>query len=293
MCAGAGIDEVEVLDLLSALVARSLVVAEDAASGERRYRLLETIRQYAEERVDDAERAELRDRHAGFYADFAETAAQGLLGPDQLRWLLQVESELENLRAAMAWSVASNDAVRAARFLCAPLGGVPSPLSRRVAARRRSGTRPSQHPHDCALPVRARGRWPRGRLSRQARPSRAALPGSTRRRERAQRRTRGLYLHGSQPRRLCAWRRESRRRVLGARRRAPAAASAICLCSFIRLDGLASFRPRYRKLRRGRRCRTRGTCACPPDGQSRSDEPSARRARPCPRPSPIRNRAAR
>ena len=128
VCSGAGIDEVEVLDLLSALVARSLVVAEDAASGERRYRLLETIRQYAEERVDDAERAELRDRHADFYVDFAETAAEGLRGPDQLRWLLQVESELENVRAAMAWSVATNDAVRAARFLCS-VEAVPSPLA--------------------------------------------------------------------------------------------------------------------------------------------------------------------
>jgi predicted ATPase/class 3 adenylate cyclase len=129
VCAGGGIDEVEVLDVLSALVARSLVVADDAASSERRYRLLETIRQYADERIDGAERTELRDRHAGFYADFAETAAQGLRGPDQLRWLLQVESELENLRAAMAWSVASNDAVRAARFLCSALGGVPSTLA--------------------------------------------------------------------------------------------------------------------------------------------------------------------
>ena len=82
------------LDLLSALVARSLVVAEDAPSGERRYRLLETIRQYAEERVDDAERAELRDRHADFYVDFAETAAEGCAAADQLRWLLEVESEL-------------------------------------------------------------------------------------------------------------------------------------------------------------------------------------------------------
>ena len=127
VCAGTGIDQDEVLDLVSALVARSLVVAEDAASGERRYRLLETIRQYAEERVDDAERAELRDRHADFYVEFAETAADGLRGPDQLRWLLEVESELENVRAALAWSVASKDAARAARFLCS-VKGVPSPL---------------------------------------------------------------------------------------------------------------------------------------------------------------------
>ena len=128
VCSGAGIDQVEVLDLVSALVARSLVVAEDAPSGERRYRLLETIRQYAEERVDDAERAELRDRHADFYVEFAETAADGLRGPDQLRWLLEVESELENVRAALAWSVASKDAVRAARFVCS-VKGVPTTLA--------------------------------------------------------------------------------------------------------------------------------------------------------------------
>jgi predicted ATPase/class 3 adenylate cyclase len=128
VCSGAGIDEVEVLDVLSALVARSLVVAEDAASGERRYRLLETIRQYAEERVDDAERAGLRDRHAGFYVDFVEMAAVGLRGPDQFRWLLGVEPEVENLRTAMAWSVSTSDPVRAARFLCS-VGIDPSPLA--------------------------------------------------------------------------------------------------------------------------------------------------------------------
>ena len=118
VCSSAGIDEGQVLDLLSTLVARSLVVAEDAPSGERRYRLLETIRQYAEEKVDDAERAGLRDRHADFYVDFAEKAGVGLRGPEQLRWTLEVESALENVRAAMAWSIATNDTVRAARFLC-------------------------------------------------------------------------------------------------------------------------------------------------------------------------------
>jgi tetratricopeptide (TPR) repeat protein len=111
------------------LVARSLVVAEDAPSGERRYRLLETIRQYAEERVDDAQRAELRDRHADFCVDFAETATEGLRGPDQLRWLLEVEAELENVRAAIAWSIATNDAARAARFLCS-VNMAPGPLAR-------------------------------------------------------------------------------------------------------------------------------------------------------------------
>jgi predicted ATPase/class 3 adenylate cyclase len=118
VCSGAGIDEVDVLDLLAALVARSLVVAEDAPSGERRYRLLETIRQYAEERLAGEERSDLRDRHAAYYVTFTERADEGVRGPDQLRWILEIESELENVRAAMAWSVATDNVIRAAQFLC-------------------------------------------------------------------------------------------------------------------------------------------------------------------------------
>jgi predicted ATPase len=119
ICSAQGIDEVDVLDLLSALVARSLVVVDDTSWGERRYRLLETIRQYAEEQLDPAEQADLRDRHAASYVEFAETTARGLRGPDQLRWLLHAEVELENLRTAMAWTIATHDAVKAERFLWA------------------------------------------------------------------------------------------------------------------------------------------------------------------------------
>ena len=117
VCSANGIDEVDVLDLLSALVARSLVLADDVSTGERRYRLLETIRQYAEEHLDAIEQAKLRDRHADFYANFVETAARGLRGADQLYWLVQVEPELENVRTAMAWAIANDDAVLAERFL--------------------------------------------------------------------------------------------------------------------------------------------------------------------------------
>ncbi len=119
VCCTVGIDEVDVLDLLSALVARSLVLVDDAARGESRYRLLESIRQYAEERLGTAERIELRDRHMRFYVDVAENAARGMHGPEQLRWLQQTEPELENLRTAMAWALANDDAVNAERFLSA------------------------------------------------------------------------------------------------------------------------------------------------------------------------------
>ncbi|MEO8692078.1 MAG: BTAD domain-containing putative transcriptional regulator [Acidimicrobiales bacterium] len=119
VCSDSRIDEVEVLDLLSALVARSLVIVDDGPSGERRYRLLETIRQYAEEKLETAEQAELRDRHAGFYVEVAESASTGLRGPDQLYWLGQVEPEIENLRTAMAWAISHDRAVLAERFLWA------------------------------------------------------------------------------------------------------------------------------------------------------------------------------
>ena len=119
VCSTNGIEEVDVLDLLAALVARSLVVVDDGPGEARRYRLLETIRQYAEERLDAAQRVEACDRHGAFYANFVETAARGLQGPDQFYWLVQVEPELENLRTAMAWTVANDRAVLAERFLWA------------------------------------------------------------------------------------------------------------------------------------------------------------------------------
>ena len=81
VCCGGGVDELDVLDLLAVLVARSLVVADDAASGERRYRLLETVRQYAEERLDDGDHEELRERHSRYYADFVESAVDRVAGP--------------------------------------------------------------------------------------------------------------------------------------------------------------------------------------------------------------------
>ena len=77
VCSGDSIAEHDVLDLLSALVARSLVVADDTDPTEHRYRLLETIRQYAEEHLDPADRDGLRQRHAFHYTDFAERALEG------------------------------------------------------------------------------------------------------------------------------------------------------------------------------------------------------------------------
>jgi predicted ATPase/class 3 adenylate cyclase len=94
--------EEDVLDLLSRLVEKSLVVLEPA--GER-YRLLETVRQYAGERLAEAGNGDaIRTRHLKHFVAFAETAKPELLGPDQARWLVRFDHELENLLAAHEWA---------------------------------------------------------------------------------------------------------------------------------------------------------------------------------------------
>jgi predicted ATPase/DNA-binding CsgD family transcriptional regulator len=104
-CAGEDIEGDEVLGLLSHLVDKSLVMAWEEG-GEARYRLLETVRQYGREKlVGSGEEAEVGRRHSGYYVEFAEGAERKLSGPDQARWLAQLETEHDNLRAAHSWSL--------------------------------------------------------------------------------------------------------------------------------------------------------------------------------------------
>jgi non-specific serine/threonine protein kinase len=110
-----------VLDLLTGLVDQSLVVAERRGA-EARYRLLETIRQYAFERLVEAgEAAAVRDRHLAWCLALAERAEPELSGHQQLDWLDRLETEHDNLRAALDWAQASRDTERALR-LAAALG---------------------------------------------------------------------------------------------------------------------------------------------------------------------------
>ena len=100
---GADGDELDTLDAIGRLVDRSLVVAD--AGEATRYRLLETIRQYAGQRLLDADEASIvRERHAAFYRDLAERAAQHLYGPDMIAWLERLDADIENLRAAYDWA---------------------------------------------------------------------------------------------------------------------------------------------------------------------------------------------
>ena len=119
VCSMSDRDAFDTLDLLSALVARSLVKVDDTDWGERRYQLHEMIRQYAEEQLDSVERVAVGDRHASFYLDFVEAAAKGARGPNEMRWLAQIEPELENIRSGMTWAIAHGDDVTADRYLWA------------------------------------------------------------------------------------------------------------------------------------------------------------------------------
>jgi non-specific serine/threonine protein kinase len=105
VCAGEDIEHDEVLDLLSALIDKSLVVADKQQGGAPRYRLLEPIRQYSAKMLrSSAEEAVVRKRHRDWYLALAEAAIPKLLGSEQTVWVDRLEAEHDNLRAALAWS---------------------------------------------------------------------------------------------------------------------------------------------------------------------------------------------
>ena len=107
---GDGIEAWDVLDALTELVAKSLIVAEDATGDTTRYQLLETMGQYARERLDEAgDTDHWRRRHAEYFAVWAEDAGPGLLGPDELVWRARENAELDNLRAAVNWGLDHDD----------------------------------------------------------------------------------------------------------------------------------------------------------------------------------------
>jgi predicted ATPase/predicted Ser/Thr protein kinase len=94
----------EILDLLTRLVDKSLVIVERWPRVEPRFHLLETIRQYAQEKLrQDDETTAIRHNHSRYYLQFAEQAAAGLHGPDQVAWLARLDKEHDNLRAALTW----------------------------------------------------------------------------------------------------------------------------------------------------------------------------------------------
>jgi predicted ATPase/class 3 adenylate cyclase len=111
VCAGNGVEAWAVLDALTHLVAKSMVTIEDAPDATLRYRLLETMREYASEQLRQHDDVDAwRRRHAEHYAAWAEEAGRALMGPDELHWRPRLRAEIDNLRAAVLWSLESIDA---------------------------------------------------------------------------------------------------------------------------------------------------------------------------------------
>jgi predicted ATPase/class 3 adenylate cyclase len=107
VCAGEGAEDLEVLDLLTSLCDKSLVVVVQN-DGHSRYRQLETVRQYGRERLLESGGGEaVRDRHREYFLTLAEEAEPKLTGADQQAWLDRLETEHDNLRSALTWSSAS------------------------------------------------------------------------------------------------------------------------------------------------------------------------------------------
>ena len=108
VCADNGLDPATVLDTLSRLVDKSLVVAEEAA-GETRYSRLETIRQYSREKFAETDEvAVVRDRHLAYYVQFSELAEEHAQRRAAILWSRRLEAEQDNLRAALEWGLARN-----------------------------------------------------------------------------------------------------------------------------------------------------------------------------------------
>ena len=100
-----------VLDVLSGLVEKSLVVVDHGA--EARYRMLETVRHYAATKLDAAgEAIDVRAAHADFFGALAEAAGPGLLGPDQRDWVIRLAQDNDNITTALGWLYDRRDARR-------------------------------------------------------------------------------------------------------------------------------------------------------------------------------------
>ena len=108
VCGGDGIDPAHMLDLLSGLVSKSLVTVASDGHGARRYRLLETVRQFAHARLGEAGAvSDVRDSHFAFFHREFREALHTLSGPNQAACLRRLQIEQENVRAALEWGLSS------------------------------------------------------------------------------------------------------------------------------------------------------------------------------------------
>jgi predicted ATPase/DNA-binding SARP family transcriptional activator len=121
VCADGSIKTSEILDVLEHLINKSMIIPVKIQR-ECRYRMLETIRQYADKKLLEAREIDaLRDRHLEYFLNLAESAAPHLMRAEQLEWLPLLDADYENLRLAFDWSLRKETAELSLR-LCTALG---------------------------------------------------------------------------------------------------------------------------------------------------------------------------
>jgi len=110
----------QVIDLMTSLVDKSLVEVSEVTGGEARYRMLETMRQYGQEKLTQAgQLTAVRHSHACYFADLAEKAEQGMRDSGMRTWFEKLETEHDNFRKALEWSLAHETPAFCFRFASA------------------------------------------------------------------------------------------------------------------------------------------------------------------------------
>ncbi|GAA4419107.1 BTAD domain-containing putative transcriptional regulator [Georgenia halophila] len=118
VCAGDAVEPDQVLELLTSLAEKSLLVSE--GDGTPRYRMLGTIKEYARDRLADAGESDLaRQAHLAYFTDLAETAEPHLRRAEQLEWLGTLDADHDNLGAALRGAISADDAQAAMRLAAA------------------------------------------------------------------------------------------------------------------------------------------------------------------------------
>jgi predicted ATPase len=121
VCAGDGVEPEQVLELLTSLAEKSLLVTEGDSAP--RYRMLGTIREYAAQRLAETGESDLARRaHLAYFTELSETADPHLRRAEQMEWLATLEAEHDNIGAAMRGAIAAGEAQPAMRLGRVPAG---------------------------------------------------------------------------------------------------------------------------------------------------------------------------
>jgi len=172
VCSGEIILREDVLDLLTRLVEKSLVVLDEQPT-EPRYRLLESIRQYGAEQLMAADEVHtVRSRHLRYLVEFAESIRKQLNAADQMRFHSQLDFEIDNIRVALDWSLEPGNSELGLRLVNALHRYWYKTMNWKEVVDRIEGLRVRSELDGPATPVRARALYMAGILASYADPPR-------------------------------------------------------------------------------------------------------------------------